>query len=244
MSEVDDKVGRALARFDRVMAVVDEKQGPVATQARRQRQRSLATYGRALSKAALVVLVVSVLTILVGLFVPIGIMGFVAAVALAGGIAAMLFFHDVLQEVAAPTVPTDLPNGEMVQRFDSFLYKSRRALPAPAQTVVDGISEQLGTLKQTLERVDTLDPDAQDARRLMSVHLPGLIERYANVPTAYRAEADAEGKTVDQRLVEGLEASRSALGEVNERLAKRDMDAFQTQGRFITSKYGGEDGPA
>jgi hypothetical protein len=28
------------------------------------------------------------------------------------------------------------------------------------------------------------------------------------------------------------------LGEVSERLAKRDVDAFSTQGRFIESKYG------
>lgn len=244
MTDVDDKVGRALARFDRVMAVVDEKRGPVAVQARRERQRSVAHYGRAVGKAAAAVLVVSVLTILVGLFVPIGLFGFLAAVALAAGIAGLLLVHEVREEASAPVVPTDVANGEMVQRFDTFLYRSRRALPAPAQTVVDGISQQLGTLKQTLERVDALDPDAQDARRLMSVHLPGLIERYANVPTAYRREEDAEGKTVDQRLVEGLEASRSALSEVSERLAKRDMDAFQTQGRFIQSKYGGADGPA
>ena len=243
MSEVDDKVGRALARFDRVMAVVDEKGGPVATQARRERQRKMRQYSRALTRAALVVLVVSVLTILIGLFVPVGMFGFLAAVALAGGIAAMMFFHDVAQVASASSVPKDAPNGEMVQRFDSYLYQSRRALPAPAQTVVDGISQQLGTLKQTLERVDALDPDAQDARRLMSVHLPGLIERYANVPTAYRREADAEGKTVDQRLIEGLDASRSALTDLSERLAKRDLDAFQTQGRFMRSKYGEADGP-
>ena len=243
MSETDEKVGRALARFDRVMAVVDEKQGPVAVQARRERQRSVAQYGRAVGKAALAVLVVSVLTILVGLFLPIGLFGFLAAVALAVAVAGLLLVSEV-REVARPrVVPTDAPNGEMVQRFGSYLYQNRRALPAPAQTVVDGLSEQLGTLKQTLERVDALDPDAQDARRLMSVHLPGLIERYANVPAAYRREEDAEGKTVDQRLVEGLEASRTALGEVSERLAKRDMDAFQTQGRFIQSKYGGEGGP-
>jgi len=243
VSETDEKVGRALARFDRVMAVVDEKQGPVAVQARRERQRSVAQYGRAVGKAALAVLVVSVLTILVGLFLPIGLFGFLAAVALAVAVAGLLLVSEV-REVARPrVVPTDAPNGEMVQRFGSYLYQNRRALPAPAQTVVDGLSEQLGTLKQTLERVDALDPDAQDARRLMSVHLPGLIERYANVPAAYRREEDAEGKTVDQRLVEGLEASRTALGEVSERLAKRDMDAFQTQGRFIQSKYGGEGGP-
>lgn len=238
MSDTQAKVTQALARFDRVMAVVDEKEGPVATQARRERQRQISRYGRAARNAALAVLVVSVATIVIGVITPIGLFGFLAAVGLAIGIAAMLFFWSAQEESALPSVPRDLPNAEMVQRFDSFLYRTRRALPVPAQTVVDGISAELSTLKQTLGRVDPLDPDAQDARRLMSVHLPGLIGRYANVPQAFRSEADAEGKTVDQRLIEGLSASRTALSEVSERLARRDVDAFSTQGRFIESKYG------
>ena len=241
MSETDQKVTKALARFDRVMAVVDEREGPIATQARRERQRKLRRYGRATRNAGLALLVVSVLTIVVGIVTPIGLFGFLAAVGLAIGIAVMLFVWSSREESAVPSVPTDLPNAEMVQRFDSFLYRTRRALPAPAQTVVDGISAQLSTLKQTLERIDPLDPDAQDARRLMSVHLPGLIDRYAHVPAAYRGEVDGEGKTVDQRLIEGLSASRTALGEVTERLAKRDVDAFSTQGRFIESRYGQPD---
>ncbi|GAA4012540.1 hypothetical protein GCM10022280_08060 [Sphingomonas swuensis] len=238
MSESEDKVGRALARFERVMTVIDEKEGPLALQAGRERRLKLERTGRALSKAAMIVLVISVLTIIVGLFMPIGMFGFLAAVGLAGALAMAIFFHDVLKDATAPTVPADLPNDAMVQRFGSYLYQNRRALPAPAQNVVDSISAELGTLRQTLARTDVHDPDAQEARRLMSVHLPGLIDRYANVPPAYRAEADAEGKTIDQRLVEGLTASRSALGDVSARLAKRDLDAFQTQGRFIESKYG------
>lgn len=238
MSQTQDKVTQALARFDRVMAVVDEKEGPVATQARRERQRQLRRYGRAARHAGLTILVISVLTIIVGVVTPIGLFGFLAAVGLAVGIAAMLFFWGAKEETALPSVPQDVPNGEMVQRFDSFLYRTRRALPAPAQTVVDDISAELSALKQTLERIDPLDPDAQDARRLMSVHLPGLIDRYSNVPPTFRQEADAEGKTVDQRLIEGLSASRAALSEVSGRLARRDVDAFSTQGRFIESKYG------
>jgi hypothetical protein len=237
----DEKVSKALARFDRVMAVIDEREGPVAMQARRERQRSLRRYGRATRNAVLAILAISIATIVIGVITPIGLFGFLAAVGLAVAIAGLLFFWGSREETALPTVPQDVPNAEMVQRFDSFLYKTRRALPAPAQTVVDGITSQLGTLRQTLERTDTLDPDAQEARRLMSVHLPNLIERYANVPPAFRSEADAEGKTVDQRLVEGLAASRTALTEVNERLAKRDLDAFQTHGRFIESKYGQAD---
>jgi hypothetical protein len=130
----------------------------------------------------------------------------------------------------------------MVDRFDSYVYRTRRALPAPAQAELDSISRILPSLKQTLERVDTLDPSAQDARRLMSIHLPGLIERYERVPPAYRNELDGEGKTVDQRLVEGLAAGKTALNEICEQLARADVAALETQGRFIQSRYG-QDGP-
>ena len=85
-----------------------------------------------------------------------------------------------------------------------------------------------------------VDPNAQDARRLMSIHLPGLIDRYLHVPPPYRSQQDGEGITVDERLVEALGASRLALTEIGERLAKADMMAFETQGRFIKSRYGEE----
>ena len=95
-------------------------------------------------------------------------------------------------------------------------------------------------MKQTLERVDALDPNAQDARRLMSLHLPGLIDRYRQVPQAFRDERDGDGVSVDERLVEGLAAGRAALNEISEKLARADMNAFETQGRFIQSRYGEE----
>jgi hypothetical protein len=126
----------------------------------------------------------------------------------------------------------------MVQRFDSYLYRSRPALPAPARAEIDAISARLPGLKATLEKVETLDPKAQDARRLMSIHLPGLIDRYLNVPREFRSEADGEGLTVDQRLVDGLSAARTALEEISQDLARKDLAAFETQGRFIKSRYG------
>jgi hypothetical protein len=128
----------------------------------------------------------------------------------------------------------------MVQRFDSYIYRARAALPAPAQAEIDQLSAQLPPLKKTLERLETLDPNAQDARRLMSIHLPGLIDRYLHVPSAYRGQEDGEGITVDQRLVDALSAGRQALTEISEKLARADMAAFETQGRFIKSRYGEE----
>ena len=57
------------------------------------------------------------------------------------------------------------------------------------------------------------------------------------MPAAYRTEADGEGKTVDQRLVEALAAGREALGDISQSLARGDVAAFETQGRFIESRY-------
>lgn len=235
-----DKFNQVIARADRVMAQLDQRDGPVRDAARRERQRLNADLKRRASRVGIWLLVVSMLTIVVGIITPIGMFGFLAAVTLAIGAAIALAFTPTRPAVSQPPA-ADLPNGEMVQRFDSYIYRARAALPPPAQAELDAISAALPSLKQTLERIDALDPNAQDARRLMSKHLPGLIDRYVHVPAAYRGEADGEGLTVDERLVEGLSAGRQALREISENLARADMLAFETQGRFIKSRYG-EDG--
>ncbi len=231
-----DKFDLVLARADRVMAQIDERGGAVRGAARRERQRLNAGFGRTIKRIAIAIGVLSLVTIGVGMYLPIGMFGFLAAVGLALAIAAVLAFAGT-REIAAPNVSPQLANGEMVQRFDSYIFRARRALPAPAQAEIDQLSQQLTPLRQTLERVDQSNPDAQDARRLMSNHLPGLIDRYLHVPAGYRANEDGEGVSVDQRLVDALAAGRQALGEISEKLARADVAAFETQGRFIQSRY-------
>jgi hypothetical protein len=239
MTEVTDKVERAIARFDRVTSNLDQRGGPVREAARRERQRLNADLGRRFARVGVAIGLISIVTIVIGFFIPIGMFGFLAAVGLAIGAAALLGFAPSRERVtAAPS--TDLPNGEMVQRFDSYLYRSRRALPPAAQGEIDSISSVLPSLRETLERVETLDPNAQDARRLMSIHLPGLIDRYARVPAGFRGEQDGEGKTVDERLIEGLAAGRAALGDIAQRLARADVAALETHGRFLKSRYSDE----
>ena len=239
MTEVTDKVERAIARFDRVTRGLDERKGPVREAARRERQRLNADLGRRFARIGVAVGLISIVTIAIGLFIPIGMFGFLAAVGLALGVVALLAFTPG-RDTAIPAPATDLPNGEMVQRFDSYLYRSRAALPPPAQAEIDAMSAILPSLRETLERVETLDPAAQDARRLMSLHLPGLIDRYRRVPTGFRSEQDGEGKTVNERLIEGLAAGRSALKDITERLARADVAALETHGRFLKSRYSDE----
>jgi hypothetical protein len=239
MTDVSDKVDRALARFDRVTRQLDSRSGLVRDARRRELQRLNEGLVRTLVRIGIAVGVISLAAIGIGLFVPIGMFGFLAAVGLAIGIAAVIAFSGG-RDITAPTVTPDLPNGLMVERFDSYIYRARAALPAPAQAEIDQLSAALPPLKRTLERLPAVDPNAQDARRLMSIHLPGLIDRYLHVPPPYRSQQDGEGITVDERLVEALGASRLALTEIGERLAKADMMAFETQGRFIKSRYGEE----
>jgi hypothetical protein len=238
VTEVTDKVERAIARFDRVTRQLDQRGGPAEAAARRERQRLNTGVGRTAAKIAGVVVMIWVVAMVIGLLKPIGMIGFLAALFVSVAAIGLMIERSVKQSVSPPAPSADLPNGPMVERFDSYLYRVRPALPAPARAQIDAISAALPSLKQTLERLDTLDPQAQDARRLMSIHLPGLIDRYANVPAEYRKEQDGEGKTVDERLVESLAAGRAALTEVSEQLARADMAAFETQGRFIKSRYG------
>ena len=140
---------------------------------------------------------------------------------------------------SAPVVDykEDMPNQAVVQRLDGLLVRKRDALPAPAASRLDAISAQLPLLENRLAETQLLDPLAQDARRLMGKHLPELIERYERVPAAYRNERDGEGMTVDQRLIAGLDAAKSALDDLGRKLAHEDLTAFETQGRFIESRY-------
>jgi hypothetical protein len=238
VTDVTHKVERAIARFDRVTRQLDQRGGPAQDAARRERQRLNAGVGRTAAKIAGVVAMIWLVTVVIGLLRPIEMWGFLIALFVTVAAVGLMIERSVKQGVSPPAPSADLPNGPMVDRFDSYLYRVRPALPAPAQAQLDAISAVLPPLKQSLERVETLDPQAQDARRLMSVHLPGLIERYSDVPRAYRQERDGEGKTVDERLVESLAAARAALAEVSEQLARADMAAFETQGRFIKSRYG------
>jgi hypothetical protein len=238
VTDVTDKVERAIARFERVTNQLDQRGAPSRDAARREQRRLNAGLGRTLLKAGITVAVIWLVTMVIGLVKPIGVFGFLAALLVTGVVAAVLIARGGREAISPPAPSTDLPNAAMVDRFDSYIYRVRGALPAPAQAELDQISRILPSLKQTLGRVETLDPSAQDARRLMSIHLPGLVERYVHVPPAYRQEQDGEGKTVDQRLVEGLAAGRSALGEVSEPLARADVAALETQGRYIQSRYG------
>jgi hypothetical protein len=223
---VDDVV----ARFDAVAARIDGH-APVVT-------RRVRTIGRRAGTIAGAVMALIAATIGFGLSVgPIGLGGlFLVAVAIVV-LVIFLSMYPTNREPKRVTYRDDLPTGTVVQQLSSMLNRRRAALPAPAARRVDAISQELPLLESRLAEMNPLDPLAQDARRLMGKHLPELIDRYEKVPPQLRSQRDGEGLTVDERLVASLDAARTALSEIGTKLHKQDLDAFETQGRFIESRY-------
>lgn len=245
MARTPRSVDEAIARFDEYSARIDGHT-PLMSAARR---RALGRQAKSLGRRALgigagiVALLVATLVFsqVVG---PIGLAGlFLVALAT---LAILVLFSVWPSEPARVAYDEKLPTKTVVRQLDNLLVQRRPALPAPAGRRVDEIGAQLPLLEARLAEVDPLDPLAQDARRLMGRHLPELLDRYEKVPAAYRHQPDGEGLSVDQRLVTSLDAARDALNGIAAQLAESDRRAFETQGRFIESRYkdgGALDGP-
>jgi len=229
-------VDEAIARFDEVVARYDGRTAQAVGATRRQYGRNVRAVGKRIANIGMAIAALIVATIAFGLIVgPIGWTGlFVVTMAM---MCVLVFFSVWPGEPKRVAYSDQLPTKAVVQQLDAYLGRQRAALPAPATSRLDAISAQLPLLESRLAQVDLLDPIAQDARRLMGKHLPELIDRYERVPAAYRQERDGEGMTVDERLVSGLDAARHALDDIGAKLAKEDLDAFETQGRFIETRY-------
>ncbi len=230
------RINRTLTRADDVISRVGQRSTAERDAARRERTRLNAGFSRLAKRILIVTAALWVGTMVFGFFRPIGLFGLLAVVAV--GIMAVVMLAASARKAPAPkAIPTTLPPAELVDRLDSYLYRARPALPPPAQHELDQMLATLPALRPSLERAEPLDPAADDARRLMATHLPGLIDRYLAVPDAYRHHKEGSEPSVDERLVEALRAGRGALDELGQRLARDEVAAFQTQGRFIESRY-------
>lgn len=234
-TELTHRVEAQLARTNDYFAKLDRT--PAAAAAwRRARSRTVTGFAQRIAGIGIALGALVVATIAFGLIVgPIGLGGLF----LVGTVMVLAVLGLAMRPGEAPVADyrDDMPNQAVVQRLDSLLARKRAALPAPASGRIDAISAQLPQLESRLAETDILDPLAQDARRLMGRHLPELIERYERVPPAYRHERDGEGLSVDERLISGLDAAKSALDDLGRKLAHEDLTAFETKGRFIESRY-------
>ena len=228
-----------MSRSDRVLADAEavlrrhSERGQSLTA--RARQRRNAGLIRKVKYAFWAVLAVILGSAVAGFVVPLGTTG--VMIALGVVIAALLLIGllptetRVRTEALAETPLTALP-----LQTEIWLENQRKALPAPAVTLVDSIGVKLETLAPQLERLDPQDPAAQDVRRLLSDHLPELVTGYQSIPQPLRRE-ERNGRVPEKQLVEGLAVIDAEIGRMSESLASGDLDKLATQNRFLELKY-------
>jgi hypothetical protein len=228
-----------MSRSDRVLADAEavlrrhSERGQSLTA--RARQRRNAGLIRKVKYAFWAVLAVVLSSAVAGFVMPLGTTGIM--IALGVMIAALLLIGllptqtRVRTEALAETPLTALP-----LQTEIWLENQRKALPAPAVTLVDSIGVKLEILAPQLERLDAQDPAALEVRRLLADHLPELVTGYQSIPQPLRRE-ERNGRVPEKQLVEGLAVIDAEIGRMSESLASGDLDKLATQNRFLELKY-------
>jgi hypothetical protein len=233
MSEVDDAIAAARASWTRISAT--EGGAPARRPARRNQP-----LGRRLKRIVVADAAILLAALVVGMVMPLGIMGALLVMLLLVA-ATVLFAVWPPENIAAPP-PDKLRTVDLKAlpaQTGRWLNAQRPALPAPAQHLLDRIGDRLDTLSPQLGRVEPEGELAGEIRRLVGEQLPAFVTDYGRVPEPLR-RVERNGRTPDGALVDGLSVIEREIAAMTGRLAQDDLDNLQTRGRYLETRYGGE----
>jgi hypothetical protein len=224
VSEIDETLAKASALLDRTRA-----------QRTSLRARSGVSVGARLTRIAIADAAILVAAIVIGWIVPLGIGG---AMLVMGALIAATLLLAIFPTVPVVTVEKlpETPLKLLPLRTEQWLETQRSALPAPAQSLIDGIGNRLETLAPQLATLNENEPVTVEIRKLVSEQLPELVNGYTRVPQPLRGVA-RNGRTPDQQLADGLKVIADEIAEMTARLAEGDLDQLQTRGRYLEMKY-------
>lgn len=236
-----------MSNSDRVMASAEALLHRVSAEGRRSaaraRQRRMQARLRTAKRMLLATVAIVAVAILWGLVIgPIGQLGFFTAFL---AMIAAWFVIVGLSRAPVETVETLVQSDvhQLPARTEAWLQSQRAALPAPAQRLMDGIGLKLEALAPQLAALDPREPAAAEARKLLSVELPDLIQGYARVPQGLR-KVERDGPAPDRQLLDGLSVIDDQLARLSADLASGDLTRLATQGRYLELKYKDEGGIA
>jgi hypothetical protein len=193
---------------------------------------------RALKYAFLGAGAVIVTAIIWGFISPIGIAGVMLTfLAMMAAMCAGVYFSQ--EPVVSVEKLREVDLKRLPQSTDRWLQSQRRALPAPAITLVNDIGRKLDTLGVQLQTLDEREPIAGELRRLIGDELPELVNGYNRVPPHLRRDG-LNGMSPDKQLVDGLNVVDGELNRLSQQLASGDLNTLATQGRYLELKYQGD----
>lgn len=126
---------------------------------------------------------------------------------------------------------------ELAGSTELWLEGKRRALPGAAVDAIDMIGVRLEQIAPQLAALDENGPAAREVRKLLSEHLPGLIDSYTRIPASLHGKPTAGGVTPSEQLVDGLCVISDQIEAMSLDLSRNDLDALATRNRFLESKY-------
>lgn len=119
-----------------------------------------------------------------------------------------------------------------------WLAAQRRGLPAPAVQLADMLSRRLDELAPQTVRLDARSPAADAVRKLIATELPDLVDGWRAVPIHRRSLPQADGRTPDGQLTDGLRLIDAELGRITDQLASGSLNTVAVQKRYLELKYG------
>lgn len=232
------EANRALARATDVLDRYAGSAEARAAQVRRV-ERAAGELGRRAGRASVATGVAGVGLAAYGLAT--GGMGVPLLIAAMAGLPA-IFGGVMLLPTRRGTDPTRLaqtPLDRIAPVAEDWLLKRRTLLPKAAQRQADQVLARLHDLTPQLTTLAANSVEAAEARRIIGESLPRLVDSWAAVPPAARAQDPG----VDQALETGLGSLAAALADLSRRLASGRVKDLAVESRYLESRYR-ESGPA
>jgi len=126
---------------------------------------------------------------------------------------------------------------ELAGSTELWLEGKRKALPNAAVDAVDMIGVRLEQLAPQLAMLDERGPAAREIRKLLTEHLPEMVNSYTRIPAQLRGKQGPGGTSPSEQLVDGLCVIADQIEAMSEDLSRNDVDALATRGRFLEVKY-------
>jgi len=135
----------------------------------------------------------------------------------------------------APAPPRAEPAVASVSADDPRLPNASRPLVARLLGLIADIEART--------QADALMVSAlTEVRQMRDSHLPRLIESYAEIPPAHRAEIFRQtGRSASYNLNQGFERMIERVETLSRTLAQEDLDSFADNLKFIENRYGKDD---
>jgi hypothetical protein len=207
---------------------------------KRRAQRKLEEFGRRVRRGGLLFGLILAALILVSILVGgIGFLTWLVAIPTAFLFACLSLSWPSAQArraaapAADPAAPPALPLDELARRAEEALMDRCPELPGRALPAADTIIARLADLQPCLAQLDPGSTLAGEARRLIGQHLPRLVDSYLELPLPDRAPASE----TSQRLIESLAIVADELGDLLKQASQEKHLSFETQRRFIESRY-------